>query len=49
MPLQYYMVILRGIILKGVGWPVLYQHAAILFLFAVVSLVGSSLFFKKRY
>jgi len=49
MPLQYYMVILRGIILKGVGWSVLYQHAAILFLFAVVSLVGSSLFFKKRY
>jgi ABC-2 type transport system permease protein len=49
MPLRYYMTILRGIILKGVGWAALYQDAAILFLFAVFSLVCSSLFFKKRF
>ncbi len=49
MPLRYYMIVLRGIILKGVGWAALYEQAAILFLFAVVSLVSSSLFFKKRF
>jgi ABC-2 type transport system permease protein len=49
MPLRYYMIILRGIILKGVGWAALYEQAAILFLFAAFSMVSSSLFFKKRF
>ena len=48
MPLRYYMIVLRGIILKGVGWSVLYPQALILFAFAVLSLGGSSLFFRKR-
>jgi ABC-2 type transport system permease protein len=49
MPLRYYLLVLRGIILKGVGWSVLYPHALILFAFAVLSLGASSLFFRKRY
>ena len=49
MPLRYYMIVLRGIILKGVGWSVLYPYALILFAFAAVSLVASSLFFRKRF
>jgi len=49
MPLRYYMIVLRGIILKGVGWAVLYPEALILLAFAVLSLGGSSLFFRKRF
>ena len=49
MPLRYYMIVLRGIILKGVGWAVLYPNALILFAFAVLSLGCSSLFFRKRF
>jgi len=47
-PVRYYLVILRGIILKGVGISVLYPQAALLFVFAVVMIFFSSLQFKKR-
>lgn len=47
-PVRYYLVILRGIILKGVGISVLYPQAAILLVFAVVTIFFSSLQFKKR-
>jgi ABC-2 type transport system permease protein len=48
-PVRYYLVILRGIILKGVGISVLYPQAAILLAFAVVTIFFSSLQFKKRF
>lgn len=47
-PVRYYLEILRGIILKGVGISVLYPQAIILFGFAVVTIFVSSLMFKKR-
>lgn len=49
MPLRYYMIVLRGIILKGVGLTVLYPEALILLAFAALSLWASSLFFRKRF
>jgi len=48
LPVRYYLVILRGIILKGVGFSVLYPQAVILFVFAVAAIAFSSLQFKKR-
>lgn len=49
LPVRYYLVILRGIILKGVGFSVLYPEAIILFCFAAVTILFSSLQFKKRF
>jgi ABC-2 type transport system permease protein len=49
LPVRYYLVILRGIILKGVGFSVLYPQAIILFCFAAVTIFFSSLQFKKRF
>jgi ABC-2 type transport system permease protein len=47
-PVRYFLVILRGIILKGVGLSLLYREAIILLCFAVFMLALSSLRFKKR-
>lgn len=47
-PVRYYLEILRGIILKGVGISVLYPQALILLGFAVVTILFSSMRFKKR-
>ena len=48
-PVRYFLTILRGIILKGVGISVLYPQTVILLGFALVILVISSLMFKKRF
>jgi ABC-2 type transport system permease protein len=47
-PARYFLIILRGIILKGVGISVLYPQAVILFVFALLMIIISSMRFKKR-
>ncbi len=47
-PIRYYLVILRGIILKGTGVSILYPEALILFVFALVMITASALRFKKK-
>jgi ABC-2 type transport system permease protein len=46
-PLRYYMVILRGIFLKGVGITILWPNIVILLLMGIAVLTISSLRFKK--
>jgi ABC-2 type transport system permease protein len=48
LPIRYYMVILRGIILKGVGISVLWEQVAALIIFNIIIIFLSSLKFKKR-
>jgi len=47
-PIRYYLVILRGIILKGTGLSVLYPEACILIIFALVMITASALRFKRK-
>ncbi len=47
-PLRYYIAIVRGIFLKGVGWTELWDEAAVLLLFGVVILGLASLLFRKQ-
>jgi ABC-2 type transport system permease protein len=47
-PLRYYITIVRGIFLKGVGWWALKDEAAILVVFGVVILTVASLTFRKQ-
>jgi ABC-2 type transport system permease protein len=47
-PIRYYLVILRGVILKGVGFSVLYPEALILLMFALLLITISALRFKKK-
>ena len=47
-PIRYFIVILRSIILKGVGLTVLYPEALALFIFALVIITISALKFKKK-
>lgn len=47
-PLRYYITILRGIILKGVGLADLWQEILVLFLMGTAILAASSLRFRKR-
>ena len=47
-PLRYFIIIIRGVILKGIGIELLWQETLILFLFGVVILTISSLRFKKK-
>lgn len=47
-PLRYYINILRGIILKGVGFADLWQETLVLFLMGAVILLASSMRFRKR-
>jgi ABC-2 type transport system permease protein len=47
-PIRYYMVILRGTILKGAGMAILYPEALILLLFALMLITASALKFKKK-
>ncbi|MDD4908398.1 MAG: ABC transporter permease [Candidatus Omnitrophica bacterium] len=47
-PLRYYMVILRGIFLKGVGFGVLWPSMLILFVIGAAILALSSLRFQRR-
>ena len=47
-PLRYMLVIVRGIILKGVGLNILWDQAAALILFSIVMLALATSRFKKR-
>jgi ABC-2 type transport system permease protein len=48
MPLRYFLVILRGVFLKGVGLEVLWPQVAALFGFGVTIITLASLRFQKR-
>ena len=48
MPLRYFLVILRGIFLKGVGMDVLWPQVVALAVFGGTILVLSALRFQKR-
>jgi len=47
-PLRYFLVIVRGIFLKGSGLNVLWPQVLVLFIFGVSLLTLSSLRFRKR-
>lgn len=47
-PATYYVEILRGIILRGAGWPALWDEALILLAFGLFFMIVSALRFKKR-
>jgi ABC-2 type transport system permease protein len=47
-PLRYFLVILRGVFLKGVGIEILWPQMAALFSIGVAVLVLSALRFTKR-
>lgn len=47
-PLTYYLVIIRGIVLKGIGFPYLVSQVAALLVFSVVLITLSIIKFKKK-
>lgn len=47
-PLTYYLDIIRGIVLKGIGFPYLVGQVTALLVFTVVLLIASALKFKKK-
>jgi drug efflux transport system permease protein len=47
-PLRYYITVVRGIFLKGVGWTELRDEAAIMFVYGVVILSLATTFFRKQ-
>jgi len=47
-PLRYYITVVRGIFLKGVGWEILKQEATILLGYGIVILAIASLTFRKQ-
>jgi ABC-2 type transport system permease protein len=47
-PARYFLVIIRGIFLKGVGLAVLWRELLYLSAFAVLMLIASSAKFQKR-
>ncbi len=47
-PLTYYLDIIRGIVLKGIGFPYLVGQVISLLVFSVVLLIASTLKFKKK-
>lgn len=47
-PATYFIEVLRGIILRGAGWPALWDEALVLLVFAVVFVAVSTARFKKR-
>jgi ABC-2 type transport system permease protein len=47
-PLRYFLIIVRGVFLKGVGWDVLWPQVLALFSLGVLILFLSALRFKKR-
>ena len=48
LPLTYYLVIIRGIVLKGIGFSYLFPQVVALFIFSVVVMALSIIKFKKR-
>ena len=47
-PLRYFITIIRGVILKGIGFAELWPQLTILFLMGITILTMSTLRFKKR-
>jgi ABC-2 type transport system permease protein len=47
-PARYFLVVIRGIFLKGVGLGILWRELVFLSLFAILILVASSAKFRKR-
>ncbi len=47
-PLRYFITIVRGIFLKGVGWPALKDEAAILLVYGLLILGLATLTFRKQ-
>jgi ABC-2 type transport system permease protein len=47
-PLRYYIVCVKGVLLKGVGLDVLWPHVLVLFCFAFVLLTLSASRFRKQ-
>ena len=47
-PLRYFLIIVRGIILKGVGLQALWPEVIALTIFAIVIMGGAALRFRKR-
>ena len=47
-PLRYYITVVRGIFLKGVGWAELRDEAAIMLVYGVVILGLATAFFRKQ-
>ena len=48
MPLRYYLVIIRALLLKGVGLEVVWNEVVALIIFAVIIMGAAALRFKKR-
>ena len=47
-PLRYYLIVVRGIVLKGVGMPALWPEVIALSIFAVLVITSAATRFKKR-
>lgn len=47
-PLTYYLVIIRGIVLKGIGFSYLVPQVVALIIFSVVLIAWSIIKFKKK-
>jgi ABC-2 type transport system permease protein len=47
-PLRYFIAIIRGVILKGIGFKELWQEAAVLLFMGIAILFLSSLRFRKK-
>ena len=47
-PLRYYLIVVRGIVLKGVGMPALWPEVIALSIFAAVVITSAATRFKKR-
>jgi ABC-2 type transport system permease protein len=48
MPLRYYLIVIRSILLKGSGLDVIMPQVIALIIFAVVIMGAAALRFKKR-
>ena len=47
-PARYFVVVTRGVLLKGVGAEVLWPQAAFMLAFAIVGLTMATMVFKKE-
>jgi ABC-2 type transport system permease protein len=47
-PLTHFLVVLRGIVLKAMGWEVLWKQTVVLLAYTVLMLVVASVRFRKR-
>jgi len=47
-PLRYFLIIIRGVVLKGLGFFDLWRELSVLFFMGIVILIFSSLRFSKK-